>query len=88
MHVGALHQLHASSSFHTSAYTLRKSGSSALEPKPRPPSKKQAKRHKKKVEREAKKKVDHKAEKLKMDHLDAQFNSKEMQEFIEGLRNR
>ena len=80
-------QLTFNKEYHATLAVLRKSGSKALEPKFRPPSKKQAKRKARQLQQDAKV-VDHKRERLKIQHAKDQFNSQEMKEFIEDLRER
>ncbi len=66
---------------------MRKSGSSALEPRARLPSKKQIKRQTRENVRESLV-VDKVKEKVKVKHMREQFKSDEMGEFIEDMRER
>lgn len=73
--------------FHTSSFVCRKTGSKALEPAARMPSKKQAKR-KAREEGRSDAKVDHKQLYLKKEHMKEQFESDEMTAFMTDLRAR
>uniref|UniRef100_A0A7S3GUE0 Uncharacterized protein n=1 Tax=Spumella elongata TaxID=89044 RepID=A0A7S3GUE0_9STRA len=73
--------------YHTSHVSLRKGGSSALEPKVRLPSKKQIKRQSRANALKAEV-VDKQKERLKVKHMKEQFNSGEVREFIEEIRGR
>jgi hypothetical protein len=73
--------------FHTTSWVGRKSGSMALEPKARPPSKKQMKRKAREIKREATI-VDSKTDQLKTTHIGEQFHSEEMEYFMEDVRER
>lgn len=73
--------------FHSSSLMCRKTGSKALEPEARMPSKKQAKR-KAREESRSDAKVDHKQLYLKKEHMQQQFESDEMTAFMNDLRTR
>jgi hypothetical protein len=59
----------------------------ALEPKARPPSKKQMKRKAREIKREASV-VDSKTDQLKTAHMGEQFHSDEMDFFLKDVRER
>lgn len=75
------------SHYHTSTASYRKSGSSALEPKVRLPSNKQIKR---KTRETIKTNIvnDREKEKMKVKHMKQQFESGEVREFIEKVREK
>jgi hypothetical protein len=83
-------QLVTAVAYHATPLAARKTGSSALEPKYRPPSTKQKKRHARRLKREAVK-YDHEKEtvnKQKRKHVVEQFKTEDMKAFIDDLRER